>query len=108
VPVAASVEHGAYLAHLCVGCHGANLEGGRIAGAPVEWPPAADLSPGSAVIARYDGADKFIAMMRTGKRPDGSAVSNVMPFMSLRNLNDNDLLALYAYLRSPAPRAPRA
>jgi hypothetical protein len=37
-------------------------------------------------------------MMRSGKRPDGSTVSAVMPFASLRNLNDTDLQAMYAYL----------
>ncbi|MGZ5596491.1 MAG: c-type cytochrome [Usitatibacter sp.] len=104
VPVVANAEHGAYLAAMCVGCHGPSLAGGRIAAAPPEWPPAADLTRGSAAMARYDGAEKFVAMMRTGKRPDGTEVSQVMPFMSLRNLNDTDLNALYAYLARP-PRS---
>ena len=106
IPVAASVEHGAYVANMCVGCHGANLAGGPIPGAPPSWPPAANLTPGEgSAMARYDSPDKFAAMMRSGKRPDGSAVSGVMPFTSLANLNDTDLAAMHAYLRTLPPRA---
>jgi mono/diheme cytochrome c family protein len=101
VPVAATVEHGGYVASMCVGCHGAKLSGGTIPGAPPDWPPAANLTPGEAgVMGRYDSAEKFIAMMRTGKRPDGSEVSKVMPFAALRNLNDIDLTAMHAYLQT--------
>ena len=106
VPVAATAEHGAYVASMCVGCHGASFAGGRIPGAPPDWPPASNLTPGEAsAMPRYDTAEKFIAMIRTGKRPDGSAVSKVMPFMSLRNLNDVDLHAIYLHLRALPPRA---
>jgi len=79
--------------------HRAGFEGGPIAGGPPDWPPAADLTPGGAM-TRYDTAEKFIAMMRTGKRPDGSEVNKAMPFMSLRNFNDTDLHALYLYFKS--------
>lgn len=105
VPVGVTVAHGAYVAAMCAGCHRAGLEGGPIAGAPPDWPPAANLAPGP-VMARYDTAGKFIAMMRTGKRPDGSEVSKAMPFMTLRNLNDTDLHALYLFLRSLPPAKP--
>lgn len=105
VAVAATAEHGAYVANMCVGCHGPSLSGGKVPGAPPEWPGAANLTPGEgSVMPRYDNAGKFVAMMRTGKRPDGSEVSKVMPFMSLRNVNDTDLNAIYAYLGTVAPR----
>jgi mono/diheme cytochrome c family protein len=105
VPVAANAEYGAYVANMCVGCHGPALSGGRIPGSPPDWPPAANLTPGEGgTMARYDTADKFIAMMRTGKRPDGTEVSPVMPFMSLRNTNDTDLIAMHAYLKTLPPR----
>ena len=100
---AVSAEYGAYVAAMCMGCHRAGFEGGPIAGGPPDWPPAADLRPGG-IITIYDAPEKFVAMMRTGKRPGGSEVSRVMPFMSLRNLNDTDLLAIYAYLKTLAPR----
>jgi mono/diheme cytochrome c family protein len=105
VAAAATVEYGAYLANLCVGCHGVTFGGGRIPGAPPDWPSAANLTPGAgSVMPRYDTLEKFVGMMRTGKRPDGSQVSQVMPFMSLRNLNDTDLTAIHAYLTALPPR----
>jgi mono/diheme cytochrome c family protein len=101
IPAAPSAEHGAYVAAMCTGCHGESLAGGRIPGAPPGWPPAADLTGRSGhAMARYDTPDKFIAMMRSGKRPDGSDVSEAMPFGSLRNINDIDLQAMYAYLET--------
>ena len=44
-------------------------------------------------------------MLHTGKRPDGSAVSPVMPFGSLREMNDTEVKALYAHLKRLAPVA---
>jgi mono/diheme cytochrome c family protein len=107
VAVAASVEHGAYVTSMCIGCHGATLAGGRIPGTPPDWPPASNLTPGEGgVMPRYDSAAKFVSMMRTGKRPDGTEVSKVMPFGSIGNLNEVDLNAMYAYLRTvPARKA---
>jgi mono/diheme cytochrome c family protein len=98
-------ENGAYVANTCIGCHGAGLSGGEIPGALPEWPPAANLTPGSgSVLTRYDTPNKFVTMMRTGKRPDGTDVSRVMPFPSLKNLSDTELGALYAYLKTVPPR----
>ena len=106
VAPAVTVEHGAYVTHMCIGCHGAALSGGKIPGSPPDWPPAANLTPAAgSPMLRYDTLDKFAAMMRTGKRPDGSEVSKVMPFASLANLNDTDLAAMHAYLRTLPPRA---
>ena len=70
---AASAAYGEYLIQMCIGCHRVDLTGGPIAGAPPEWPPAARLVPGPGyVMLRYDTLEKFAAMMRSGKRPDGS------------------------------------
>lgn len=107
VPVAASVEHGAYVANMCIGCHGALFTGGKIPGAPPDWPPASNLTPGAGgVMTPYDTWEKLAAMMRTGKRPDGSEVSKVMPFGSLAHFNDTDMQAMHAFLRTlPARKA---
>ena len=43
-------------------------------------------------------ADQFVAMMRSGKRPDGTDVSRVMPFGAFEKMNDTDLNALYLFL----------
>lgn len=98
VPVAATPAHGAYVANMCMGCHGPTLAGGKIPGAPPSWPAAADLRASSPVMARYASADAFVAMMRTGKRPDGTPVSAVMPFSSLKQLDETDLAALHLHL----------
>ncbi len=105
-PVAEGVTaaHGAYVANGCKGCHRPDLSGGKIAGAPPDWPPAARLAPGEgSVLSRYPDAAAFAAMLKTGKRPDGSAVSKVMPFVSLRELSDVDVRALYLHLTTMAP-----
>lgn len=101
-PVAEGVSaaHGAYVANSCIGCHRPNLVGGKIAGAPPSWPAAARLAPGEgSVMPRYASAADFAAMLKTGKRPDGSAVSAVMPFASLREMSEVDVQALHLYLR---------
>lgn len=100
-PIAAAVnaQYGAYVANSCKGCHGANLRGGNIPGAPPDWPPAANLQPGGAM-KTYAQAGQFVTMMRSGKRPDGTDVSRVMPFGAFEKMNDTDLNALYLFLTS--------
>lgn len=104
VPEGPTVEHGRYVAHMCVGCHGPGYGGGKIPGGPPHWPAAANLTPGlGGVMGAYASADAFIAMMKSGKRPDGSEIA-VMPFPSLSQLNDVDLRGLHAYLLTLPPK----
>jgi cytochrome c5 len=44
-PVAAGVTaaHGAYVANMCIGCHGEHLSGGKIPGGPPDWPPGSRM-----------------------------------------------------------------
>ena len=105
VPVGETPEHGGYVAAMCAGCHGHSFSGGPIPAAPPDWPPASNLTPGEgSVLPRYPNAEAFAAMLRTGRRPDGSPVSKVMPFESLGNLNDTDVKAMYAFLKTLPPR----
>ena len=102
VPEGVTLEHGRYVAQMCAGCHGERLLGGRIAGAPPDWPAASRLAPGEgSVMPRYKDAEAFVVMMRSGKRADGSVIA-VMPFASLKTLSDIDLRALHLYLAQPA------
>lgn len=104
VPEAATAEHGAYVINSCIGCHGAKLSGGKIPGAPPEWPAAANLTPGEgSAMAHYPSPEAFAAMLKSGKRPDGSAVSKVMPFLALKEMNDTDVRAIYLHLKSLPP-----
>ena len=105
VPVAVSVQHGAYVANACIGCHGERLSGGPIPGGPPDWPAAANLTPGKeSAMKRYANADAFVAMLRTRKRPDGTAISPVMPFESLARMTETDMRALHAYLQTVPAR----
>ena len=104
VPVAVNAQHGAYVANMCMGCHGEHLSGGKIPGGPPDWPPAANLTPGeNSALARYKDAGAFVAMLRSGKRPDGTPIK-VMPFESLAKINDVDAQAVYEYLKTVPPR----
>jgi mono/diheme cytochrome c family protein len=106
VAEAVSVQHGAYVANMCIGCHGEKLAGGRIPGGPPDWPAASNLTPGAgSVMPAYADADALLKLFRTGKRADGSAVQ-VMPFGSLKNMSETDVRALHLYLKTvkPAPR----
>jgi cytochrome c553 len=100
VPEGVTLEHGQYVANMCKGCHGAELAGGKVPGGPPDWPPAAKLTRGEGnAMDRYPSAESMIAMFRSGKRPDGSAVQ-VMPFESLGKMSDTDVRALHLYLKS--------
>lgn len=103
VPEGVSVAHGAYVANMCLGCHGAKLAGGKIPGAPPDWPAAARLVPGEDnAMTRYADADAFARMFKTGNRPDGTPIK-VMPFESLGQMNDTDVRALFLYLKGLPP-----
>lgn len=99
-----TVEHGAYVSAMCIGCHGEGLSGGKIPTGAPDWPPAPNLTPGEgSVLPRYADAAALMAMMRSGKRPDGTAIE-VMPFDSLKHITDTDLAALHLYLKSLPPK----
>jgi mono/diheme cytochrome c family protein len=103
VPEGVNVQHGAYVANMCLGCHGPQLAGGKIAGGPPDWPPTPNLTPGpGSALATYSNAEAMKAMFQNGKRPDGRAIK-VMPFESLRAMSDTDVRALYLYLKSLKP-----
>jgi len=103
VPEGVTAEHGKYVANLCLGCHGPGLAGGKIPGGPPDWPAASNLTPGpGTVMTAYDTADKLKAMFRSGKRVNGTPIA-VMPFDTLRELNDTDVAAVLAYLKTLPP-----
>jgi mono/diheme cytochrome c family protein len=105
VPLDASATYGAYVANTCIGCHGAQLSGGKIPGGPPTWPAAANLTPGKgSAMGRYPTPELFIAMLRSGQRPDGTVISAVMPFGSLGKMNETELRALHAYLKTVPAR----
>ncbi|GJG86095.1 cytochrome c [Gemmatimonadetes bacterium T265] len=98
---APTVAYGAYVATSCSGCHRADFAGGPIAGAPPDWPPAANITPHpTAGLGRWTAAD-FDRLLATGVRRDGRRVDTAgMPVRMTRALNDVERRALWAYLRT--------
>lgn len=94
-----TVAYGEYIATVgCKGCHGPALAGGKIVGGAPDWPPAANLTPTGATKG-WSEAD-FRNLLRTGKRPNGTPVNDVMPWRMARNMSDEEISALFLYLRS--------
>jgi mono/diheme cytochrome c family protein len=98
-----TVEYGAYLASGCKGCHGPDLGGGLVGGAPLDWPPAANLTPDPETGLGPWSQDDFFRALREGTRPDGSAIDSVMPLRNTAEMTDLELSAIWAYLRSVPP-----
>lgn len=106
-PVAdVTLAFGEHLATPCSGCHGQELAGGAIPGGDPSWAPARNLTPHEDGLAGWSFED-FEGAMRSGVRPDGTAL--VMP-MTLAlpytaNLTDVEMRALWLYLESLDPMA---
>lgn len=99
---AATPAYGEYVAQMCKGCHGGSLAGGKIPGAPPDWPAASRLAAGAdTAMARYADLAAFAAMLKSGKRADGSTIA-VMPFGALAQMNATEVEALWRYLRQQA------
>ena len=99
VAVGGTLEYGAYIASVgCKGCHGPALAGGPIAGGDPNWPPAANLTPAGAT--KDWSEPDFVRLWRSGKRPNGIPVNDVMPWKVTNKMSDTDLHALYLYIKS--------
>ena len=100
---APSAGYGRYLADVsgCHGCHGFGLSGGRVAGPP-DVPIAANLTP--AGLGDWTQAD-FVRAIREGRRPDGTSIHPFMPWRLYAAMNDDELQALWLYLRSVPAKA---
>jgi mono/diheme cytochrome c family protein len=103
VAAATTAAYGKYLADAggCTGCHGPGLSGGKIPGAPPDWKPAANLTP--AGIGSWTEADFFRAL-REGRRPAGTAIDSLMPWPRAGRMTDDEIRAVWLYLRSVPPR----
>lgn len=95
---------GEYLAYTggCHSCHGPKLLGGKMPGSPPDEPPARNI--GATGMPGWTEAD-FLKAMRTGTRPDGTVIDPFMPWALTGQLSDEELSAIYAYLRSVKPGA---
>ena len=99
-----TAEYGHYLTTTCVGCHGEGFSGGRIPGAPPEMAVPMNITPDSATgIGRWSEAD-FEKALRHGIRPDGSRIKPDMPYATFAHFTDDEVAAIWAYVRTLPPR----
>lgn len=98
-----SVEYGRYLARIggCLACHGAYLSGGHLEGAPSD-PPAQNLTP-AGDLAQWSFA-QFQQTLRTGVRPNGTHLAPFMPWPTIAQMTDDELLAICRFLKTVPPR----
>jgi mono/diheme cytochrome c family protein len=111
-------SRGQYLATImdCHGCH----TGGALAGQPdpalhlagssigFDIPGLGIFYPPNLTPDRETGLGKWsegdiVTALRTGQRPDGRELAPIMPWRSYATLNDDDVQALVAYLKSLKP-----
>jgi mono/diheme cytochrome c family protein len=99
-PAGPTAEYGQYLASsigACRDCHGPNLAGN---------PPGgnAPAGPNLTTLGQCWSEADFIKAIRTGTKPDGKMLSDEMPWKDISAFaSDDDLKALYAYLKSLQP-----
>lgn len=95
------VVRGRHIAQVCIGCHGANLSGGKLEGDP-NMPLVANLTPHATGLKGWTEAD-FLRAFHEGKRPDGSAIKEAMPWKAYGQMGDEDLKAVWSYLQTLPP-----
>lgn len=116
-PRAPTPEYGRYLANhagLCADCHTPRTgirstpDRDRLfagdATPPKGWPANPDnLTPDTATgIGRWSERD-FLRTLRTGVNPQGDTLHPFMPWREVRRMTDDDLRAIYRYLRTLEP-----
>lgn len=90
--------YGMYLARIagCVGCHGSDLRGGPVPGAPPEVPPAPDITWRA---LQAWSRDDFARALREGVRPDSTPISPFMPWEQYAGMTETEIGALWAFLQ---------
>ena len=94
-PPGVTAEYGKYVATFgeCAGCHGPDVTG---VAASAMSPAVPNPRP---IIATWT-KEQFVQTMRTGVRPTGAPFTEGMPWQNAAKMTDNDLAALYAYLKA--------
>lgn len=101
------LERGRYLANyvsVCVDCHGEKLEGRTVVeDAALGRIVAPNLTSGQGGIGAQRTDADFVRVLRYGILADGTS-AKVMPSTDYQYLNDRDLAAIIAYVRSLPPQ----
>ena len=95
-PEAPTAEYGAYIAPMygCTECHGANLHGLQPGG------PGPPPGPDIVAVAKQHPLEKFELALRHGVGTSGKQLSTDMPWAVYARMNDNEVQALYEYLKA--------
>jgi mono/diheme cytochrome c family protein len=103
VAVDLSPAYGGYLVTIagCARCHGPGLSGGVVRGSLSGGRPASNLTPIG--LGDWSEAD-FVRAMRTGRRPDDSAIDTAMPWPYFAQMSDLELRAIWEFLSVVPPR----
>ena len=91
-------EYGEYLASVCAACHGEHLSGGSVPGEPPYAPKSANLGQS------WSERD-FVQALRTGTTPYGKQLDpELMPWNRFKLLDEDELQAIWLFIRSLEPR----
>lgn len=101
-PPAPTAEYGKFLARACRGCHGPQMSGGPIPGAPPDMAIPLNLTPDETGLKGFTFED-FDHLIQTGTRKDGRKLDKMMPFEALAKMDDTEKHALFAYLQTLPP-----
>jgi len=93
-PKGPTADYGKYIATFqgCSDCHGPDLNGGKSGG-------LTPVGPTLRVVAGWT-PEQFVVALRTGVDPSGHTLSDQMPWKSYAHMDDEELAAVYTYLRS--------
>jgi mono/diheme cytochrome c family protein len=103
--MAANTDAGKYQVVLgdCEGCHGKNLAGGVALDTPFGRMMTPNITPDQETgIGNYTPEDFKLAMKR-GVAPGGKRLYPAMPYPYYAHMSDNDVAALWDYLRAVKP-----
>lgn len=104
-PAADPVSRGKYMVNLGCGCHNTISKlpygGGEVLAGPWGSATSANITPEASGISYYNEAS-FITVMRSGY-VGARKLNSIMPFGDFKNLTDDDLRAMFAYLKTLAP-----
>jgi Cytochrome c len=103
-PPEPTATYGKFLGKLCTGCHGSNLSGGPIPGAPPDMAVPLNLTPDATGLKDYSYED-FERTFTTGIRKNGKKLDAMMAAAAYANWNETEKKALWAFLKSLPPRA---
>lgn len=101
IPVQTTEPRGAYLVRVanCLTCHGG---GPGMEFGPGETP-SANLTPHEEGLRDWTEAD-FLRALQTGRRPDGTALDDSMPWRAYASWPEDDLRAVWTELRALPPQ----